>query len=114
AVDPHPPGEALVTIGAEPAVPDDIGVDHPAAQNLEPVVALAEADLVADALAADVDFERRLGEREEARPETHLHAFDLEEGAAEFLKRPLERADVAFLVDDQALDLVEHRRMRLV
>ena len=93
AVDAHAPGEALHLLRIVAAEPDDVRVDHAAAQNLQPVVALAEADLVADAAAADVDLHRRLGEREERRAEAHLHLVDLEEGAAELLQHPLHVAD---------------------
>ncbi len=40
--------------------------------------------------------------------------FDLEEGAAEFLQRPFQVGHRDVAVDGQALDLVEHRRVRLV
>jgi hypothetical protein len=39
---------------------------------------------------------------------------DLEERLAEFLQHPLEVSHVGGLVDDEALDLMEHRRVRLV
>ena len=39
---------------------------------------------------------------------------DLEEGLAEFLEHPFQIGERRALVDDQAFDLVEHRRMRLV
>ena len=87
---------------------------HAAAENLQPVVAFAEADLALVAAALDVDFERRLGEREERRPEAHLHIVDLEERLAEFFENPFQVAEVRVLVDHQALDLMEHRRVRLV
>src|ERR1700722_13929550 len=80
AVDPHAPGEALVLVGIEPAIAQHVGVHHPAAEDFEPVRALAEPDLALVAGALDVDLERRLGEREERGPEAHLHPIDLEEG----------------------------------
>src|SRR5690349_22567958 len=46
--------------------------------------------------------------------EAHLHVIDLEERLAEFSERPFEMAEMRLLVDDEALDLVEHRRVRLV
>src|SRR5208337_2570775 len=47
AVDPQPPGEALEDLRIDAAIPEHVGMDHPAAQNLEPVLALAEADFSA-------------------------------------------------------------------
>ena len=38
----------------------------------------------------------------------------LEEGFAELLQDPFEVTEMARLVDDQALDLMKHRRVRLV
>ena len=64
--------------------------------------------------ALDVDFERRLGEREEGRPEPHLDLVDLEERLAEFLEDPFQVAEMRALVDHQPLDLMEHRRVGLV
>ena len=90
---PMPQAKPWYRSGSMAAGADDVRVHHAAAENLQPVVALAEADLVADAPAADVDFHRRLGEREEARPEAHLHLVDLEERLAEFLQHPLQVAD---------------------
>ena len=87
---------------------------HAAAENLQPVVAFAEADFALVAAALDVDLERRLGEREERRPEPHLDVVDLEERLAEFLQDPFQVAEMRALVDDQALDLMEHRRVGLV
>ena len=40
--------------------------------------------------------------------------IDLEEGLAELLQNPFQVAEMRAAVDDQALDLVEHRRVRLV
>jgi hypothetical protein len=64
--------------------------------------------------ALDVDLERGLGEREERRAEAHLHVVDLEERLAELAQDPLHVAEVRALVDHEALDLMEHRRVRLV
>ena len=43
-----------------------------------------------------------------------LTLIDLEERLAEFLENPFQVAEMRALVDHQALDLVEHRRVRLV
>src|SRR6202000_3568882 len=85
-----------------------------AAENLQPILALAETDLALVAAALDVDLERRLGEREERRPEAHFDVIDLEERLAELMQDPFEVAEMRALVDDEALDLMELRRMRRV
>ncbi len=87
---------------------------HAAAENLEPVLALAEADLAPLARALDIDLGRRFGEGEERRAKTHLHLVHLEEGLAEFLEHPLHVADMGLFIDYQPLDLVEHRGVGLV
>src|ERR1700761_6110806 len=84
---------------------------HAAAQNLEPVFALAEADFALVPAALDVDLERRLGEREERRPEAHVDVVDLEERLAELVQDPFEVAEMGALVDDKAFDLMELRRV---
>ena len=114
AVDAHAPGEALVLVGIEPAIAQHVRVHHAAAENLQPVLALAEADLALVAAALDVDLERGLGEREEGRAEAHLHVVDLEEGLAELLQHPFHVAEMRALVDHEPLDLMEHRRVGLV
>src|SRR5260370_42537895 len=87
---------------------------HAAAKNFKPVVTLAEADLAFVGAAWDGDLERRLGKREKRRPEPHFHVVDLEKRFAERGKNPLQVAEMGVLVDDQALDLMKHWRMRLV
>ena len=114
AVDAQSPGEALVDLGVDAAVPQHVLVHHAAAEDLQPVLALAEADLAARAAALDVDLHRRRGEGEEARPETHADLRHLEERLAELLEHPLQVGERRALIDHQALDLVEHRRMGLV
>src|SRR5215470_4477551 len=45
AVDPHAPGKALVLVGIEPAIAQHVRMHHAAAEDLHPVLALAEANL---------------------------------------------------------------------
>src|SRR5690606_34834272 len=59
----------------------------------------------------DVDFYRRLSEREIARPQPQHDVLALEERLEESLQRPLEVPEVDVAIDDQAFDLVEHRRV---
>src|SRR5687768_5198681 len=86
AIDAEAPGEALVVVRIEAAVAQHVRVHHAAAEDLQPVVALAETDLTALPRALDVDLGRRLRERKEGWPEAHLHLVDLEEGLAELLQ----------------------------
>ena len=60
---------------------------------------------------ADVDLDRRLGEREVARAQPQHDVVALEERLEEGLERPLEVAEVDVAVDHQPFDLVEHRRV---
>src|SRR6266851_6915148 len=60
AVDPETPGKALVLVRIEPAILEHVRVHHAAAENLQPILALAEADLALVAAALDIDLERRL------------------------------------------------------
>ena len=114
AVDAHAPGEALVLVRIEAAIAQHVRMHHAAAQNLEPVIAFAEPDFALVAAALDIDFHRRLGERKERRPEAHLDGIDFEEGLAEFLEDPFQVTHMRRLVDHQAFDLMEHRRMGLI
>ena len=68
----HAKGEACVTLGVVAAVLQNIRVHHAAAQDLQPVLTFAEANLALVAPALDVDLERRLGEWKERRPESHV------------------------------------------
>src|SRR3546814_13694297 len=80
---------------------------HAAAEHFQP------ARRAVRLLPGEVDFGRRLGEGEVARPEAHLEVA-LEERAHEFGQRALEVGEARVLVDQQALALVEHRRVGLV
>ena len=61
-----------------------------------------------------VDLGRRLGEREERRPEADLDVVALEEVAQELGEHALQVGERHVVVDPQPLDLVEHRRVRRV
>ena len=64
SIEAHAPGETLVLVRIMAAHLDDLRVDHAAAQDLEPVIALPQLDLRAGTVAANVDFGGWLGERE--------------------------------------------------
>src|ERR1035437_9240974 len=111
AVDAHAPGKALIDVGIDAAGAQHIRMQHAAAENLQPVLAFAETDFALVAPALDVELKRRLGERKERRPESHVDVIDLEERLAEFVQDPFEVAEMRALVDDEALDLVKLRRV---
>ncbi|MCY1175091.1 hypothetical protein D9M73_153140 [compost metagenome] len=84
---------------------------HAAAHDFQPAGLLADtAAFAATDHALDVDFRRRLGEREEGRAEAYGELF-LEERAKEFLDGALEVGEADVLIDQQAFHLVEHRRV---
>jgi hypothetical protein len=58
AIHAHAEGEALVFVGVDAALAQHIGMDHPAAEDLHPAVALIELQLAAGAVAADVHLGR--------------------------------------------------------
>src|SRR5208282_759839 len=89
-------------------------MDHAAAKDFEPVLAFAETDFPARTTALDVDLHRGRGKGEEARTEAHADLWHFEERLAELLQHPFEVRERRALIDDEAFDLVEHRRMRLV
>src|SRR5256714_15278388 len=109
AVDPHPPAKALINVRIDPAGSQHVWMNHAAAENLQPVLAFAEANLTLVAPALDVDLERGLGERKKRWPESHVDVLDLEERLAELVENPFEVTEMGSLVDDKALDLVKLR-----
>src|SRR3546814_2201002 len=70
------------------------------------------SDWSSDVCSSDL-FGRGLGEGEVAGAETHFE-IALEERAHELGQGALEVGEAGVLVDQQAFDLVEHRRMGLV
>ena len=93
------------------AVVEHVGVDHAAAEDLEPAGVLAEAAALAPADAArDVDLAAGLCEREEVRAVAR-GALLAEHLADEVVERALEVAEGDALVHDEALDLVELRQV---
>src|ERR1700720_4362516 len=79
AIDAHAPGKTLIDVGIDAAGAQYVRMHHAAAEDLQPVLALAETDLALVAPALDIDLERRLSERKERRTESHVDVIDLEE-----------------------------------
>jgi len=88
--------------------------DHAGAHDLQPAGVLARAAALAAAeLAAHVDLDARLREREEVRPHADVPVA-AEERPGEVRDGALEVGQRDALVHHEALDLVEHRRVRRV
>ena len=110
-LDAHAEREARVALRVDAAVAQHVGVDHAAAQQLEPSAVLADAaaGAVADD-AGELELERRLGEGEvvgaplQRRVRTEERSREEFEGALEIAHRDP-------LVDAESLDLVEHRHV---
>ena len=84
-VETDAPGEALIDLGVDAAIGQHVRMDHAAAEDFEPILTLAEANLPARTAALDVDLERGRSEGKEARAEAHAHMRHFEERLAEFL-----------------------------
>src|SRR5919206_1853313 len=121
ALDAHPPREALDLLGVVAVVVDvgvDVRVDLAGAEDLDPALALAQAAARAvrhEALAVavearDVDLDARLGEREEVRAQADVAPL-AEDRVGEAQQRALQVGERDVLVDGEALDLVELRRV---
>src|SRR5581483_11075903 len=109
AVDAPTEREPRITLRIVPYVPEYLGVDHPRAADLDPARALAAAAGRARAAAEharEVDLRRRLGEREERRPEPRLDPL-AEEPPREVQEHALQVGERDALVDAQPFDLVE-------
>src|SRR5260370_35248268 len=105
------PGKALELVGIDAAVIQHVGMAHSAAEDFQPVLALAEPYAVLVAAALDFDFERGLGEREIRRPESHLDVIALEERPAEFPDDQLAGPGERLPSEHKAPHLVQHRRL---
>src|SRR3954451_9199788 len=121
ALDAHPPREALDLLRVVAVVVDvgvDVGIDLARAEDLDPALALAQAAartighvaLAVAVEARDVDLDARLGEGEEVRAQADVAAL-AEDRVGEAQQRALEVGERDVLVDRQALDLVELRRV---
>ena len=110
----HAEGPAGVDVRVDAAALEHLRVDHAGAEDLDPALALAGGAALAAALVAlHVHLAARLGEREVVRAEAGDGVFAVEL-AHERVERALQIRHRDALVDDHALDLVEHGRMRSV
>ena len=96
------------------AIAQHVRMNHAAAEHFKPVRALADFDDAAGALTLHVHFRRRLREREEVRPEARGDVIDFEESLHEIHEAAFQVAHMNALLDDEAFDLVEHRRVSRV
>ena len=112
ALESHAEGPAGVDVRVDAAAGENLGVHHAGAEDLDPALTLAGRAAAAAALVAlDVELAARLGEGEMMRAETGHGplAVDL---LHHQVQRRLEVGHGDALVDDHALDLVEHGRVR--
>lgn len=113
-LDAQTKSEPRVALRVDAAVPEDLGVNHAAAEDLDPAGVLADPATRADTCVADtedaahVDLRAGLDEGEIARAETHGRAGAIEP-LGEGGEHALELGEAHALVDQKALDLVEHR-----
>ena len=101
----------MILIGIDTAGAQHIWVHHAAAEDLEPIVARANLDAVPVARTADIHLGRGFGEREVAWSESDRHVVHFEIGAAELNQAAFEVSHMRRLIDHEAFDLVEHRRV---
>jgi hypothetical protein len=111
---PMPKAKPCHSVGSTPARLPAPWVHHAGAEDLQPVVALADLERAAFPGTLDVDLGRGFGEGEVRGAEAQSDLVDLEIGAAEFFQHPLQVGHRDVAVDGQPLDLVEHRRVGLV
>src|SRR5581483_6165542 len=101
-LDPHAEGEPLVLRWVDPAIVQDLRVDHAGPENFQPVAAGADFKLATRARAADIDLGRRFGEWEIAWPKAHRQIVDIEKRAAELDQTALQVAHMGRAVDHEA------------
>src|SRR5262245_53262432 len=110
-VDPEPEGEAGVALGIDADRLENGGMNHAGAAELEPPGLLAGAAALAEAdPARDVELAPRLDEREVAGAQADLDVVTEEHLPHRGARAPEVRHRDP-LVDDERLELVEHRKV---
>ena len=108
---PKPKAKPCHSAGSRSTLQEDVRVDPACAAHLDPARVLARrAALTAADEAGDVELDRRLGEREEARPHAHL-PLGAKKRPEELQHRALQVGERDPAVDREALDLQEDRRV---
>ena len=113
-VNAHAESKTLIFFRVNAGMGQHMWVDHAAAANFHPVIARADHQLVAIAVAAHIHFHARLGEREITRTQPNGDIIDLEKRRQKRLQRVFQMAHMRGLIDHQPFDLMKHRRVRLV
>src|SRR5260221_2809458 len=117
ALHAHAEGEARVSLRVDPRVRKDVRVDHPSAEHLQPPGPLTDAARRPRRSGAegalDVHLGTRLDEGEVAWPEADRKPTTVEPlGESSQHTLQLRKADA--LIDEESIDLMEHRRVRAV
>src|SRR5690606_13331814 len=107
ALDADAEREAAADLRVDACSTQYVRIDHSAPTPLDPARTAFEGRV------PQVELGRRLGEREEVRPKARLGLF-AEQLAREVVQRALQVRHRDALVDDEALDLSEHRKVRRI
>src|SRR5450830_1678494 len=111
AFNAHAEGKALELFRIDPGHAQHVGVNHAAAHHFQPARLFADAAAFTAAHhALHINFGGWLGEREERRTETHRQLL-LEEHTQEFFDGAFEVGEIDVAINQQAFDLMEHRRV---
>src|SRR5262245_17009343 len=93
AIDSAAEGKALPFVGIEPAIGDHARVNHPGAEDLHPAFLPTHDTAALLHRKANIDFGRRLGEREIRWAHTEHDIVALEECLEESLERPFQMTE---------------------
>src|SRR5437899_2485725 len=111
AVQPGTEGKAGIVFWVDAAIPKHLRVDHAGAQDLQPAALTAAAAGAAADSARHRRPDARLCEGEMIAHDPNA-PFRTKERASEILDRALQVGKADFVVDDEALDLIELRPVR--
>ncbi len=91
-----------------------LGMHHARAQNFHPIVAFTDLQLPLVPRTTQIDLCRGLGEWEMRRAKAQFDIVDFKISAAKLFEHPFEVGHAQILVDRKALNLMEHRCVRLI
>ena len=112
SVHTDPERKPLILVGVNAAGPQNVRMNHTAAENLQPIVSGADFQLCFRFQTADIHFCRGLGKRKIRRTITNRKLVQLKESLYKVIQAAFQMRHGNILVNHQTLDLVEHRGMR--